>query len=323
METMNPLVSIIISCYNSERFVAATLESVLNQTYNPIEIIIVNDGSLDKSPQILESYVSNGIKVYHRQNKGQDAALNFGFLQSTGKYIKFLDSDDIISPQAIEQQVKALKNNPRKVAYSEWYRFFGALPTAEDEKKKMFYWKDMDAMDFLTLDQDGPMLQCGIMMMHRSIIEKAGLWDERLILYNDTEFFTRILLASEGIAFTPGAKLYYRSGTSTSLSVQQTLKYFESTFLATQLIEKHLLAREDSPRVRRLLANIYFRRRYEMYPRFNDLAKKHVQKIKYFGGSDLKVKGGRLHNLINDTFGWKATILVHSLRNKIRQVIGA
>lgn len=301
-----PLVSIIISCYNAEMYVSATLDSVFAQTYPELEVIVVNDGSTDSSASILETYSSRGIKVFHTSNRGQDAALNTGFKNSLGSFVKFMDADDLINPQMIEIQMNHLKMHPMKVAYSEWYRFFGDAPQSADEAKKLAYWKDTDSMDFLLEDQDGPMLQCGIMMMHRTLIEKAGLWDERLILYNDTEFFTRVILASDGVAFTPGAKLYYRSGLSTSLTSQPGRKYFESTFLATQLIEKKLLAVENSPRVRRLLANIYWRRRYDMYPHFPDLAAKHIEKYKDLGGPDLKIKGGKIYNVINTLLGWKA-----------------
>lgn len=310
-----PLVSIIMPCYNAEKFIASAIRSVLLQTYSDFELVIVNDGSTDNSKKVIKSFSDPRIVYREQQNKGQDAALNAGFAESRGGFIKYMDADDVISERMIELQVKLLEQQPNAVAYSEWYRFFGEHPASVDEEKKMWYWQNMDPIDFLTVDQDGPMLQCGIMMMSRELVKQAGGWDERLILYNDTEFFTRIILASEGIVFTRGARLFYRSGTSTSLSVQQSRKYYESTFLATRLIEQHMLAVENSPRVRRLLANIYFRRRYEMYPRFRDLAAAHVKKIKEYGPPDLDVRGGVLHNLVTRMFGWRATVLLHKIRN--------
>lgn len=314
-ETHNKLVSVIMPCHNAEKFIASAIGSVLSQSYSNIELVIVNDGSTDRSKKVIESFNDPRIIYLEQGNKGQDAALNAGFTESKGWYIKYMDADDVISERMIELQVKQLEKQPKAVAYSEWYRFFGENPVLEDEGNQMWYWQDMNPIDFLTVDQDGPMLQCGIMMMSRELVQQTGGWDERLILYNDTEFYTRIILASEGIVFTQGAKLFYRSGTSTSLSVQQSRKYYESTFLATRLIEQHMLPMEDSPRVRRLLANIYFRRRYEMYPRFSDLAAAHIRKIKEYGPPDLKVRGGRLHNLITKFFGWRATVLLHRLRN--------
>jgi glycosyltransferase involved in cell wall biosynthesis len=95
------LVSIIISAFNAERYIGSTLDSVLQQTYLKTEIIVVNDGSSDNTLAIAENYKSRGVKVISQENKGQDAALNLGFIHSKGEYIKFMDSDDLINQEMI------------------------------------------------------------------------------------------------------------------------------------------------------------------------------------------------------------------------------
>jgi glycosyltransferase involved in cell wall biosynthesis len=313
----NPLISVVMSVYNGEKYVASAIRSVLEQTWTNLELIVVNDGSTDTSAAILDTIDDPRVKVLHQDNKGQDAALNKGYAHSSGSYIKFMDCDDLISPPTLEIQVKALLQSPEKIAYGEWYRFFGAEPTQEDTEVKNFYWKDSDPMDFLIQNGDGPMLQCGIMLIPRPIIEKAGLWDERLILYNDTEFFARIILNSKGISFTPGAILFYRSGMSDSISTQYARKYFESTYLAIELISAEYLKREDSPRVRQIISNLYFRRLYEMYPSFPDLATKYRQRIRKFGPTDLLVGGGVFHNFSYNYLGWRITKLMHNFRRAL------
>lgn len=105
-----PLVSILIPCFNRESILPATLESCLEQTYEDIEIILVDDGSTDQTFAVAQKYAAqrSNIKAFHTENKGQCAARNFGLSVAEGEYIKFLDSDDLLLPHAIECQVKAL-----------------------------------------------------------------------------------------------------------------------------------------------------------------------------------------------------------------------
>ena len=107
------LISIIIPVYNSEKYLATALESAKNQTYQNIEIILVDDGSTDNSITILEKYAlsDNRIKIISQTNQGISAARNAGIKMATGKYITFLDSDDFLSRDAIEKMVTAIENN--------------------------------------------------------------------------------------------------------------------------------------------------------------------------------------------------------------------
>jgi GT2 family glycosyltransferase len=215
-----------------------------------------------------------------------------------------MDSDDLINPEMIQIQMEYLNGSQDIIAYGEWARFYG-----DDEKSAKFEHlpnrTGMGAIDFLTSAPIGPMLQCGIMLIPRQLIEISGLWDERLILFNDTEFYSRLLLNSNGVKFTPGARLYYRSGLKQSISAQKSKKYFESTFLATNLIAENLLKKEDSTRTRALIANMYFNQYFEMYPNFKDYLKLHRQKIIEYGGPTIKPSGGLIFKFLQLMFGWK------------------
>lgn len=112
------LVSIISPCYNGEQYVHRMLDSILNQTYPKIEIIFINDGSTDKTEDILVSYEKKFkerkytyIHLY-QENAGQSAAINRGLTIFTGDYLLFVDSDDILDKKAIEKKVKYLDNHP-------------------------------------------------------------------------------------------------------------------------------------------------------------------------------------------------------------------
>ena len=104
------LVSIVIPVFNSERFIVECLNSVLNQSYKNIEIIIVDDGSTDKSVELINDYHSDLIKIYSQVNSGQGKARNLGVEKAKGEWIAFLDSDDIWFVGKLEMQLEHCKN---------------------------------------------------------------------------------------------------------------------------------------------------------------------------------------------------------------------
>ncbi len=114
----NPLVSIITPCYNSESYISTYLDSVLNQTYPNIELILINDGSTDKTATIINTYISKfnnkGYKIIliEQDNKGQSEAINQGLKIFKGEYLIWPDSDDYLANDAIEIKVKALEEHP-------------------------------------------------------------------------------------------------------------------------------------------------------------------------------------------------------------------
>ena len=113
---MNPLLSIIIPTYNRAHLIGETLDSVLGQTYKNWECIIVDDGSTDKTPEVIANYIQKDsrFQFYNRPSdrpKGANACRNFGYEISTGKYVKWFDSDDIMHPEFLEKQINVLKTN--------------------------------------------------------------------------------------------------------------------------------------------------------------------------------------------------------------------
>src|SRR4051794_40117270 len=116
-------VSVIIPCFNAARFVQATLESVVRQSWTDLEIIIVDDGSTDESVEIIEKFVDARIKLVRQPNQGQTAALNRGLALATGDYVQFLDADDVLDHRKIEVQLTRLQGMPFAVATCEWARF--------------------------------------------------------------------------------------------------------------------------------------------------------------------------------------------------------
>jgi glycosyltransferase involved in cell wall biosynthesis len=112
------LVSIIIDNYNYDRFVGAAIDSALNQSYHPVEVIVVDDGSTDRSCELINRY-GNQITPILKSNGGQASALNAGFAHSHGDLVIFLDADDVLLPQAAQRVVDALRSQPEsaKIQY--------------------------------------------------------------------------------------------------------------------------------------------------------------------------------------------------------------
>lgn len=116
------MISIIIPCYNAEKTIKRCLESVISQTYKNIEIVIINDGSTDKTDSIIKKYINDSrIKYYNRNNHGIGKTRNFGIKEATGEYITFLDSDDYLPNDAIDNLYNLAQKNKLDLVVSDYY----------------------------------------------------------------------------------------------------------------------------------------------------------------------------------------------------------
>lgn len=308
-----PLVSVCMPCFNAERYLPAALDSVLAQTYRPLEIVCVNDGSRDRTGEILDDYSTrHGVRVLHQDNQGQSAAVNRAFENCSGDFIKFFDADDLISPDLIELQVQRLLADPLCVASAQWARFHEN--PAEANFRPEAVWRDMPPLDWLieSLLSGQNMMQCAIWLFPRKVLERSGTWDPRLGLINDVDFVPRALLASQGVRFTAG-KLYYRSGLPGSLSGRKSRNAYESAALAVNKFTDTLTAFEDSPRVRRVCADLLQAYYFEIAPQQPDLGEQLRSRAIELGGSDVQPSGGPVFQTLRRLIGWRAASRLRSL----------
>ena len=135
---MEPLISAIVPVYKVEKYLGRCVESLLAQTYENIEIILVDDGSPDTCPVMCDEYAKKHekIRVIHQENKGLSGARNTGIDNAKGEYLAFVDSDDLWSPHFLESLYKALKENDADIAQCRWEYMHG------DELKEAY---DADA----------------------------------------------------------------------------------------------------------------------------------------------------------------------------------
>lgn len=121
-----PLISIIIPCFNAELYIKETLESILIQTEQDFEIIVINDGSSDNTVSIIEEIKDDRIKLINQSNSGVSIARNNGLEQSSANYIVFFDADDLMTPKFLSDRVEVLqKNNEVSFVYSDVISFKG------------------------------------------------------------------------------------------------------------------------------------------------------------------------------------------------------
>lgn len=117
----NEMISIIVPVYNKEQYIKKCLDSLINQTYENIEIIIINDGSTDDSEKIIKEYDDKRIKYYKNKNQGIGKTRNYGIEKSQGNYIMFVDIDDYIDKNACEILLKKAKTNNNDIVITNYY----------------------------------------------------------------------------------------------------------------------------------------------------------------------------------------------------------
>jgi glycosyltransferase involved in cell wall biosynthesis len=249
---MKALVSILIPAYNAEKWIADTIKSALGQTWSNKEIVIVDDGSRDRTFSIAKQFASRRIRVVGQENQGASVARNKAMNLCQGDYIQWLDADDLLCPDKIAKQMQAAEKlgNNRTLFSSGWgyflYRPFKAKFTSSS------LWCDLSPVEWLVRKWENNVhMQTATWLVSRELTKAAGPWDARLLNNDDGEYFCRVIAASNGIQFVPGAKVFYRQAGSDRLSyVGTSSRKIDAHFLGMQLQISTLRSLEDSDRVR-------------------------------------------------------------------------
>ena len=247
-----PLVSILVPAYNAEEWIADSLKSAVAQTWPNTEIIIVDDGSKDGTLAVAQRFASDRVKVISQKNQGAAAARNAAFAASSGDYIQWLDADDLLAPDKIEQQMRVAERHPgkRTLLSSGWGRFLYRpsratfVPTA--------LWSDLTPAEWLLRKMDNNLhMQTATWLVTRELTEAAGPWNTTLLGDDDGEYFCRVLLQSDGIKFAPESKVFYRMAGPSSLSyIGSSDKKKDAQLHSMRLHLDYLRSLDDSPRAR-------------------------------------------------------------------------
>ena len=177
MSTPN-LISVIIPVYNCRKYIAEAIESVINQTYKPYEIIVVDDGSDDNSAAIIKNYPN--VLYFYQQNKGTSSALNNGLRKVTGNFIAFNDADDLWEKNKLEKQIQKLNDDKTiDVIFSYHKRFYsnkhGQITESELADSKRIL----------------PAHFKGSLLIRKESFFKVGLFDESIVMGDFLDWYRR------------------------------------------------------------------------------------------------------------------------------------
>lgn len=238
-----PLVSVIMPAYNAADYIARAIESVLIQNYRNFEMIVVDDGSEDKTADIVRGFKNDSIKYFYKENGGVASARNFGVSKAAGSFIIMLDSDDMMMPDYIARHLKEFERHPdMDMVYCD-----DLLIDEQDKPVRVI--KRPEYSDSNTFISD--MFRCGFPVVHfktcirKNVFDKLGFYDEHLIVAEDYDMMRRFVEQDLKMHHLPAALYLRRLTTTSSLSRNfnpekanchfEVVRRFTQTFAPEQL----------------------------------------------------------------------------------------
>ena len=249
---MKPLVSILVPAYNSEKWIGDTLRSAIAQTWGRKEIIVVNDGSKDRTLEIARQFEGNCVRVFTQRNQGAAATRNKAYSLSQGDYIQWLDADDLLSPDKVARQMAVAEqiDSKRTLLSCGWAKFLHRYHRAQFVPTPL--WCDLSPAEWLVRKMGQNLhMQTATWLASRELTEAAGAWNTKLLGDDDGEYFCRVLLKCDGVRFVPEARVYYRASGAGSLSyIGDSSRKQDAQWRSMGLHIRYMRSLEDTHRVR-------------------------------------------------------------------------
>jgi len=235
MSEKTPGISVIIPSYNHEKYIGFAIQSVLDQTFDDWELVIVDDGSTDKSVEVIKKYNDPRIKIFVQSNHDAPYTINRGISESRGKHIAILNSDDVFEPLKLEESMRTL---------SEGYDFvFGKLSVIDennnrmDESDERVRWinnklnnsTDPDTLSKLFLNINYIVTPSNF-VFRRSVIEKIGYFHEKLHVSHDFNFLVKLFSKGLKVKFIPKYHARYRLHSNNTLSKSPAESFVEACY---------------------------------------------------------------------------------------------
>lgn len=220
----SPLVSIIVPAYNVEKYLADCLDSILAQTYQNLEIIVINDGSTDGSPEIMQEYNAKhkNIIIVNKKNGGLSSARNTGIEKATGDYLCFVDSDDVIAPDFVEKLAVAIKPEEKiLLSTCRYTRKSSNLGKVEKSSAKIVNSKGYLIRTYYQNDATLYSVTVATKMFVKQLFEKVRFPVNTL--YEDFAIIDQLVLQSKSVALVDETLYYYRrsDGSITTAKVDE------------------------------------------------------------------------------------------------------
>lgn len=252
-------VSIIVPIYKVEEYLSECIDSLVNQTYKNIEIILVEDGSPDGCPQICDDYAQKDkrIKVLHKKNGGLSDARNKGLDICSGEYIMFVDSDDIIHKEMVERLVLTLKEKKVEIVECSVIKFSHSIVTPKYVEKQIDIYNQIDALRELILDN----------AFHQTVWNKIYTKDvigDNIFPVgkcNEDEFWTyRVFANANKVAFLSDSLYFYRQRETSIIHNQYSIKRLdalEAKLIRQRFIEIYFPELKDIAKYNLLMSCLY------------------------------------------------------------------
>lgn len=249
IETPLPLITVTITVYNIEAYIGKAIESVQNQTYRNLEILLVDDGSKDNSGKICDDYAEKDsrIRVIHKANGGPSEARNLAMEQAKGEYLAFVDGDDWIEPEMYESMLKAMLQTESELAICA-YKSVSVKGIKDSSNEKIIYFQEDEALESFIKEEEDIQIQNAVW---NKLFSKQLLKELRLPVgkyYEEILFTTKLLHQAQGIVYLNQAYYNYvidrdgsimNQGTGKRIFTDQIPLYMEKR----QFLEK--IGRED------------------------------------------------------------------------------
>jgi glycosyltransferase involved in cell wall biosynthesis len=316
-----PLVSVIIPAFNSAAWLPQTLRSVRSQTHQNLEVIVVDDGSLDNSAEIAREF---GSKVLVQKNSGASCARNAGMETARGDYVQYLDADDELSPEKIAVQVEALEQaGPGWVAACPFTNFFdgddpgtSALHDADWITGKTF---TPEAWISKLLGFNGEpwrIVANGCYLVPRRVARETGPWMPERSPDDDGEYFLRIVLNSRGVIGTGGRFYYRKFRRARSFSGRVNEQWCAGVFAS--ISRKYETLRQwNAEKARQFAAREFGALASVAYPEFDAIYRASIVRAQECGGKALPVFATAEGRAIAKLLGWKTAKRLQVLKRRL------
>lgn len=224
------LISVIVPVYNVEKYLDACVESIVNQTYENLEIILVDDGSPDRCPEMCDTWArkDSRIKVIHKENGGQGEARNYGIKIANGDYIGFVDSDDKISLRMYERLLEIIKEKESDVVQCAMQKFSDSKQTVFDEGTSQIELTELcpkEAVELL-LRTDRITSTCPNTLLTKSLCKKI-LFDTEMI-NEDVMWIYRVIKTAEKTVLTNEVLYFYYQREDSTMNSAYSEKRFDA-----------------------------------------------------------------------------------------------
>jgi len=218
---MPPKVSIVTAAYNGEKYLEESINSMLNQTFDDFEFIIVDDGSTDNTLKTLQQFTDSRIRIIHQSNQGQTGALMVGIEQAQGELIARLDQDDYSHPKRLELQTKFMDANPKVVLCGSRFELLYGDHLAP--QKVLFCETNAEIKKIIS--RYNPFAHSAIMFRRDSYLQVGG-FDKRFVIGMDYDLFVRLMEVGEAYNIDKALVVIRREDGSSSMR-QSRLKTLE------------------------------------------------------------------------------------------------